>query len=129
MRLLSLLLLFVAAAFVPPLAHADSPVARDLPPGLQIPDAARPGPNFNVDDATEAYLSLLSPEQRALSNAYFEGGYWIQLWSLLYGLAVVTLLLRGGISQRLRDLAQIRRRDARELLVHLVRVELVVLRA
>ena len=111
MRVLALLLLFVAAAFVPPAAYADASVARDLPPGLQIPDAAKPGPSFNVDDATEAYLNLLSPEQRALSNAYFEGGYWIQLWTLLYGLGVAALLLWGGLSRRMRDMA--RRASAR----------------
>ena len=96
------LLVCLSAGF----AHADSPVARDLPPGLQIPDAARPGPNFDVDRATEAYLNLLSPEQRALSNAYFEGGYWLQLWSFVYGLGVAALLLWGGISRRLRDMAR-----------------------
>jgi STE24 endopeptidase len=107
MKLLAAFLLLVFAAFLAvPSAHADSPVARDLPPGLQIPDAAKAGPNFNVDAATEAYLNLLSPEQRALSNAYFEGGYWMQLWGLLYGLAVAALLLWGGISRRLRDLAR-----------------------
>jgi STE24 endopeptidase len=87
-------------------AHADSPIARDLPPGLQIPDAARPGPNFDVDRATEAYLNLLSPEQRALSDAYFEGGYWLQFWGFVYGLSVAALLLWGGISRRLRDIAR-----------------------
>jgi STE24 endopeptidase len=86
--------------------HADSPIARDLPPGLQIPDAARSGPNFDVDRATHAYLNLLSPEQRALSDAYFEGGYWLQLWGLLNGLAVAAVLLWGGISCQLRDLAR-----------------------
>ncbi len=90
------------AADAPP----PSPTARDLPPGLQIPDAARPGPNFNVDNATDAYLNLLSPEQRAQSDAYFEGGYWLQLWGLLYGLAVAALLLWAGISTRMRNLAR-----------------------
>ena len=84
----------------------DAAPVRDLPPGLQIPDAARPGPNFDVDRATEAYLNLLTPEQRRLSDAYFEGNYWLQLWSLLYGLAVAALLLSGGISVRMRDLAR-----------------------
>lgn len=96
------LLLWLAA----PLAHADSPISRDLPPGLQVPDATRPGPNFDVDKATDAYLNLLSPEQRQLSDAYFEGGYWLQLWSFVYGLGVTVLLLWGGISRHLRDLAQ-----------------------
>jgi hypothetical protein len=35
-----------------------------------------------VETATEAYLNLLSPEQRKLSDQYFEGGYWLQLWDL-----------------------------------------------
>ncbi len=104
------------------LLHAAAPVApsleRDLPPGLQIPDAARPGPHFDVDKATQAYLDLLSPEQRKQSDAYFEGGYWLQLWGLLYGLAVAALLLWGGISVRLRDLA--RRVSARQWLHTLI---------
>lgn len=101
---LALLGLFVCLAM--PLAHAESPIARDLPPGLQIPDAARPGPNFDVDRATQAYLDLLSPAQRQLSDQYFEGGYWVQLWEFVYGLGVAALLLWGGISTRLRDLAR-----------------------
>ncbi len=72
-------LLFAGIAW----AQADTPIVRDLPAGLVIPDAARPGPNFDVDRATEAYLNLLSPQQRASSDAYFEGGYWLQLWGLL----------------------------------------------
>jgi len=94
-----LCLLFGASA-----AAAGS--AADLPPGLQIPDAARPGSQFDVDRATEAYLNLLSPEQRARSDSYFEGGYWLQLWGLLYGFGVAAVLLWGGISRRMRDLAR-----------------------
>ena len=101
---LALLGLFIW--FAAPLAQAESPISRDLPPGLQIPDAARPGPAFDVDKATDAYLNLLSPEQRQLSNDYFEGGYWLQLWAFLYGLGVAMLLLWGGISRRLRDIAR-----------------------
>jgi len=87
-------------------AQQDPPaLQRDLPPGLQIPDAARPGPNFDVDKATESYLDLLSPEQRAKSDAYFEGGYWLQLWGFLYGLGVSYLLLASGMSRKMRDRA------------------------
>jgi STE24 endopeptidase len=87
-------------------ACADTPIVRDLPPGLHIPAAAQPGPQFDVDRATEAWLGLLSPEQRALSDAYFEGGYWLQLGALLYGLAVMSILLGTGLSQRLRNWAE-----------------------
>lgn len=84
-------------------ALAVAPPPAELPPGLQIPDAARPGPDFDVDRATQAYLDLLSPEQKAQSDAYFEGGYWLQLWGLLYGLAVAWVLLATGLSRAMRD--------------------------
>ena len=62
--LLALLLAFVAAVIVPPAfaqaSDAQSAIVRDLPPGLQIPEAARPSPNFDADRATDAYLDLLS---------------------------------------------------------------------
>ncbi len=103
LRIIAALLVVLA---VSGMAQAQTPITRDLPPGLQIPDAARPGPDFNVDRATEAYLNLLSPEQRALSDAYFEGGYWLLLWSFLYGLAVSVILLITGLSWRLRDIAR-----------------------
>ncbi len=108
--LVAILIACLGLWFVTTAAYADAPangpIARDLPPGLQIPDAARPGANFDVDRATDAYLNLLSPAQRQSSDAYFEGGYWLQLWGFLYGLVVAAVLLRGGISQRLRDFSQ-----------------------
>ena len=81
-------------------------IAADFPPGLQVPAVAQPGPNFDVDKATTAYLALLSTEQRTRSDAYFEGGYWLQLWSFLYGLAVTAVFLLTGLSRRMRELAQ-----------------------
>jgi len=88
------------------IASAQAPMRRDFPPGLQIPLDAQPGPHFDVDRATEAWLALLSPEQRAQSDAYFEGGYWLDAGSLLYGLGAMALLLATGFSRRLRDLAE-----------------------
>jgi STE24 endopeptidase len=85
---------------------AAAPVPGELPPGLQIPDAARPGPGFDVDKATEAYINLLSPGQRAKSDAYYEGGYWLLLWGFLYGVLVAAILLLTRLSQRMRDLAR-----------------------
>src|SRR5437868_5494379 len=83
-----------------------APSSRDFPPGLHVPAAAEPGPDFDVDRATEAWLALLTPEQRALSDAYFEGKYWLILWSTLYGIAMMALLLGAGASQKLRDVAE-----------------------
>ncbi len=110
---LFLLLLLGAVGFAhaaPSDGHADAtigtPITRDFPPGLQIPDAARPGPNFNADKATEAYLALLSPEQRKSSDDYFEGGYWLQLWEFLFGIATGAFLLLSGISVKMRNAAR-----------------------
>jgi STE24 endopeptidase len=61
--------------------------------------------HLDVDAATRAYLDTISPDKRAASNKYFEGGYWIMLWSALYTVAIVLLLLFTSISRRLRDLA------------------------
>jgi len=99
-------LFVVIVCTVLPAAHAASTIVRDLPPGLTVPDAAKPGPAFDADRATEAYLALLTPEQRELSNRYFEGGYWLQLWGVLYGVLVAALLLFSGASQRMRDIGR-----------------------
>jgi STE24 endopeptidase len=85
---------------------AAETTAREFPPSLQIPEAARPGPGFDAERATDAYVALLSPEQRASSDAYFEGGYWLLLWGFLYGLGVAAILLYGRLSQRMRNLAR-----------------------
>jgi STE24 endopeptidase len=60
---------------------------------------------FDVDAAVAAYLARQTPEAKARSDAYFEGGYWLQLWGFLYGLGVAWLLLGRGLSARMRDLA------------------------
>jgi STE24 endopeptidase len=60
--------------------------------------------SFNVESATQTYLSRLSREQRAKSDAYFEGGYWVQLWQFLNGILIAGLLLGTSASARMRDL-------------------------
>ena len=64
------------------------------------------GAMFDVESATQAYLDRLDPEQRAASDAYYEGGYWLDLWALLYGLLIAWILLNFGISTRMRDLGE-----------------------
>ncbi len=105
----NLLLGFLAATWLICLAGgawAAQPIVRDLPPGLQIPTAAQTGPHFDVDKATQAYLDLLSPEQRKLSDQYFEGGYWLSLWDVLWTVAACALLLVSGLSRRMSAFSQ-----------------------
>ncbi len=63
------------------------------------------GTDFDVEAATAEYLAAMSPEEKARSDSYYEGGYWLQLWNFLYGLAVAWLLLGTRLSARMRDLA------------------------
>ena len=52
---------------------------------MQVPPAAQASPSFDPTVATDAYLATVPPDKRARSDAYFEGGYWLQLWNFLYG--------------------------------------------
>jgi len=61
--------------------------------------------SFDPEAATRALLDRVPAEQKARSNAYFEGGYWLQLWSFLIGIAIAWLLLHFRISLRIRQLA------------------------
>ncbi|MBB6253401.1 M48 family metalloprotease [Nitrospirillum iridis] len=59
--------------------------------------------DFDPLAATQAYIDSVPAEARAKSNAYFEGGYWLQLWRFLVSLAIAALFLAGGLAWRLRD--------------------------
>lgn len=88
-------------------AMAEAPVsdlpmpATDRPPR---PDASRQA--FDPVKATEAYLATLDDETRATSKEYTEGGYWLGIISLFYGLAVAFFLLNTGLSARMRETAE-----------------------
>jgi STE24 endopeptidase len=62
--------------------------------------------SFDPVAATNAYLATVAGEERARSDAYFEGGYWLQLWDFLLGIAVNLALLGTGLSSRMRNLAE-----------------------
>ena len=88
-------------AQAPPLAAPDALVAEQTPPELAS------GATGSIDPvaATNAYIALMSPEAKARSNAYFEGGYWLDLWGFLWSATILVLLLRSGLSARMRDRA------------------------
>ncbi len=71
-----------------------------------VDDAWRTNLPRNADAATKAYLDRLPPDVVARSNAYFEGGYWLQLWNFLLGLVISMVLLGKHRSARVRDWAQ-----------------------
>ncbi|CAN5677482.1 M48 family metallopeptidase [soil metagenome] len=88
-----LLLLTMSAA-----AQDPSPVPVPVPAeAVQVTD---PGA------ATRAWLETVPAEERARSDAYFEGGYWLLLWNFLLTAAISIFLLHRRISARLRDWAE-----------------------
>lgn len=91
-------------------ASTDAKPAPAAAPSLApaAASAASSGPTlaFDPEAATRDWLAKVPADKKERSDAYFEGGYWLQLWDFLYGLAVAWLLLGTGISRRLRDLAE-----------------------
>lgn len=67
------------------------------------PSQPAPGSAFDPEAATAAYLATVPADERARSDQYFEGGYWLQLWGFLYGSAVNLLLLASGLTARMRE--------------------------
>ncbi|HXT22973.1 MAG TPA: M48 family metallopeptidase [Thermoanaerobaculia bacterium] len=96
---------FATVAAAQPAPAATPPAASASPPPAGAA-APVPTPAFDPDAATREWLAKVPAADKERSDAYFEGGYWMQLWDLLYGLAVAWLLLGTGISRRLRELAQ-----------------------
>ena len=93
-------------ALVVILLMATPVLAEDAAPALTIPEGAQAGPSFDVLRATEAWVGTLSPDQRAKSDAYFEGGYVLQFVGFLYGLGVAAVFLLTMLSCRMRALAE-----------------------
>jgi STE24 endopeptidase len=79
-------------------------------PQLSVPPEAAWGPTFDAGRATDAYIATIPAEDRERSDAYYEGGYWIELWGTLITAALCVLLLRLRFAARLRDFASARGR-------------------
>jgi STE24 endopeptidase len=62
--------------------------------------------SFDPGTATKAWLDSVPAAQRAKSDAYFEGGYWLLLWNFLFGAAIAIFLLESKFSPQLRDFAE-----------------------
>ena len=70
------------------------------------PAAASTAPAFDAKAATDSYLATVPAAEKAKSDAYFEGGYWLILWEFLYGAVIAILLLETRLSARFRNLAE-----------------------
>jgi Zn-dependent protease with chaperone function len=70
------------------------------------PSGTQAAPAFDVKAATDAYLATVPPDKKARSDAYFEGGYWLQLWDFLIGIVIAIFMLQSRLSARMRDWAE-----------------------
>ena len=84
-------------------APGPEPVLAAAPTPAAPPPAT---PSFDPVVATNAYLAMVPAPARARSDAYFEGGYWLQLWDFLLGAGINLALLLTGLSRRMRERAE-----------------------
>jgi STE24 endopeptidase len=97
------LFLTLLIAFLTIRASAQS--ASTSPPVATSATAQSSQP-FDVNAAVNFYLAKMPAAERARSNSYFEGGYWLLLWDFLASAVVLLLMLRLGWSRRMRDFAE-----------------------
>src|SRR5438093_1671874 len=83
-------------------AQQTSPTANAIASPMPV---ATPTGITNPEAATRAWLDTMPANEKARSDAYFEGSYWLILWNFLVSVAIALLLLTTKLSARIRDLA------------------------
>src|SRR5262245_42724757 len=85
------LIILLLLALLPAIAFANDAPPRAAPT-VKIQSAQLPvldtTPGLDAAAATAGYLSQVKGEAREHSDSYVEGGYWLGLLDLLYGLAI-----------------------------------------
>lgn len=106
----TMLALAAAPAFAQDNSAASEPAAKAPAAKVEViptPEAAKPHDGkLDPEAATNAYLATIKGEARAKSDAYFEGGYVLQVVDVLYALAIAAILLFTRLSARMRRIAE-----------------------
>jgi len=93
--------LVVSSITVP--AQQTSPTTANVIASLA--PVATPAGITDPEGATRAWLDTMPANEKARSDAYFEGTYWLILWNFLVTVGIALLLLTTKLSARIRDLA------------------------
>src|SRR5689334_81329 len=91
--------------FVVALACFSNTLSAQQTPNLSPGPVAIPAGIADPAAATRAWLDTIPADEKARSDAYFEGGYCLILWNFLVTAAIALLLLTTRLSARIRDLA------------------------
>jgi STE24 endopeptidase len=95
-----LLLAGTIAAMAPLGENAQSRKTAEI---ASVPDTWRAALPRDPEQATNAYMARIPAAAQARSDAYFEGGYWLQGINFVVALATTWLLLASGVLARWRD--------------------------
>ncbi|WP_295757064.1 M48 family metallopeptidase [Undibacterium sp.] len=101
--LIALLMLALAAFIVYMAPLSQNEISRKVAEVAPATDAWRAALPRDPAAATAAYMARLPAAATARSDAYFEGGYWLQLIGFVAGIAVSWVLLSSRILVALRD--------------------------
>lgn len=113
MTFIRLIAFFLLLAATPAMAQPDAPAVQLGPraaPTKHVEVGQLPTmdttPSFDAAQATARYLARVNGAARNRSDAYFEGGYWLNLLDLIYALGVAALLLWSHVSLRIQEWAE-----------------------
>ncbi|HTD03657.1 M48 family metallopeptidase [Undibacterium sp.] len=95
-----LILAAIIVAIAPLSQNAAARATAEIAPATDAWRAALPRAPVA---ATEAYMALISPAAKQRSDAYFEGGYWLQALAFMTTLVSCWAILASGVLVRLRD--------------------------
>ncbi len=95
------LIFILLLAFVMPISITYSQTA-DSVPDRKVSSATE---KFDPIAATNAYINSISTKDKAMSDQYFEGGYWLILWSMVVDIIVAIVFLFYGLSKWMKKIS------------------------
>ena len=113
MNFIRFVAVFLLLSAVPAMAQTDTPEVQLGPRAAptrhvevdQLPTMDTT-PAFDALQASQRYLAKVDGAERARSDAYFEGSYWLKLLDLIYALGVAAALLWSHVSLRIQEWAE-----------------------